>query len=319
MNVLVTGGAGFIGSHLTEELLARGWSVVCLDNFDPFYSPRIKRRNLQGCLANGKFTLVEGDIRDLGLLRDLFSKYRFEYVVHLAAKAGVRPSILDPLTYEDVNVKGTLGLLECVKDKGLKNFVFASSSSVYGNGNRVPFREDEKVDVPVSPYGATKKACETFCANYHALYSIPMVLLRFFTAYGPRQRPEMAVHKFTRLIDSGEEVPVYGDGTSKRDYTYIADIVQGIVRCIDLSPAFEIINLGCSRTIDLSFLIQVIEQNLKKKAKIKFYDPQPGDVEQTYADIQKAGGLLDYKPSVRLEDGVKSFVEWYLDVKEDLC
>lgn len=319
MNVLVTGGAGFIGSHLTERMLERGWSVVCLDNFDEFYSPVIKRRNIQACLKHEEFTLVEGDIRDLGVLENLFSRFRFDYVVHLAAKAGVRPSIIDPLTYEEVNVRGTLTLLECVKDKGLRNFVFASSSSVYGNRDRVPFHEDDKVDAPASPYGATKKACELFCYNYHTLYSIPMVLLRFFTVYGPRQRPEMAIHKFTRLIDRGEEVPIFGNGTSKRDYTYIDDIIGGILRSIDLSPSFEVFNLGCSRTIEITYLIEVIEQNLKKKARIKFCDPQPGDAEMTYADIQKAERILDFRPSTKLEIGVRNFVTWYLDVKEDLC
>ncbi len=319
MFFLVTGGAGFIGSHLTERLLLKDHHVVCLDNFDDYYPPRVKRRNVHDFLDRKNYDLVEGDIRDRKLLEDLFSRYPFDHVIHLAAKAGVRPSIQDPFIYEDVNVRGTLNLLECVKSRGIESFIFASSSSVYGNRNRVPFSEDDKVDSPVSPYGATKKACEVFCYNYHSLYSIPMVLLRFFTVYGPRQRPEMAIHKFTRLIDNGEEVPIYGGGTSKRDYTYIDDIISGIEACLDLDPGFEVINLGCSRTINIKYLIEVIEKNLQKEALVKFYDPQPGDAELTYADIQKAEKLLNFSPSTKLEDGVMHFVAWYRDAKEDLC
>ncbi len=319
MKLLVTGGAGFIGSHLTVRLLENKWDVVCLDNFDEFYSPRIKHRNISTFVNNSSYELVEGDIRDRQLLDDLFSEHRFDCVIHLAAKAGVRPSIQDPLGYEDVNVRGTVNLLECVKDKELKGFIFASSSSVYGNRNKVPFSENDKVDTPVSPYGATKKAGEVFCYNYHSLYAIPMVLLRFFTVYGPGQRPEMAIHKFTRLIDNGEEVPVFGDGSSQRDYTYIDDIVSGIYRCIELRPAFEIFNLGCSRTIELKYLIEVIEQNVKKKAQLRYYEPQPGDAERTFADIHKAEELLGFRPTTGVEDGIKNFVSWYIDAKEDLC
>jgi len=319
MVLLVTGGAGFIGSHLTARLLDSGNKVVCLDNFDEFYSPRIKQRNVSPFIANSSYSLVEGDIRDTDLLAELSSKYRFDHVVHLAAKAGVRPSIQDPFLYEDVNIRGTLCLLECFKDKNLKRFIFASSSSVYGNRNTVPFSEEDRVDAPVSPYGATKKAGEIFCYNYHDLYRIPMVLLRFFTVYGPGQRPEMAIHKFTRLIDNGEEVPVFGSGTSQRDYTYIEDIVDGIVRSLSLDSSFEIFNLGCSRTINIKYLIEVIEKNIEKKAKLNFLEAQPGDAEVTFADIHKAETLLDFKPGTTLEDGIQHFISWYIDAKEDLC
>jgi UDP-glucuronate 4-epimerase len=275
--------------------------------------------NISKFMKKTSYDLIEGDIRDRQLLENIFSKYKFDCIIHLAAKAGVRPSIQDPLIYEDVNIRGTLTLLECARDKDLKKFIFASSSSVYGNRNKVPFSENDKVDNPVSPYGATKKACEVFCYNYHSLYDIPMVLLRFFTVYGPGQRPEMAIHKFTRLIDLGEEIPVYGNGTSKRDYTYINDVIEGVSKCIDLDTGFDIINLGCSRTINIKYLIEVIETNLKKKANVKFYDQQAGDAEITYADISKAEKLLDYKPATRLEDGVRNFVSWFNKVKEDLC
>jgi UDP-glucuronate 4-epimerase len=292
MVFLVTGGAGFIGSHLTARLLESGYTVVCLDNFDEFYSPRIKRRNISPFISNDSYSLVEGDIRDTALLEELSSKYRFDHVVHLAAKAGVRPSIQDPFIYEDVNIRGTLCLLECFKDKNLKRFVFASSSSVYGNRNKVPFSEEDRVDAPVSPYGATKKAGEIFCYNYHNLYKIPM---------------------------DGEEVPVFGSGTSKRDYTYIEDIVDGIVRSLNLDSRFEIFNLGCSRTINIKYLIEVIEKNIEKKAKLNFFEAQPGDAEVTFADIHKAETLLDFKPGTTLEDGIEHFVSWYIDAKEDLC
>ncbi|MFQ6104148.1 MAG: GDP-mannose 4,6-dehydratase [Candidatus Glassbacteria bacterium] len=319
MLFLVTGGAGFIGSHLTEKLIADGSRVVCLDNFDEFYSPRIKRRNIRDFLSKDSYDLVEGDVRDRQLLEDLFSRYNFDCVVHLAAKAGVRPSIQDPHLYADVNINGTLSLLECIKNKKLKKFIFASSSSVYGNRNMMPFKEDDKVDTPISPYGATKKAGEVFCYNYHSLYGIPMVLLRFFTVYGPRQRPEMAIHKFTRMIDNGEEVPVFGSGTSKRDYTYIDDIIEGVLRCIDLDADYEIFNLGCSRTINIKYLIEVIAESIGKKARIKYLKPQPGDVEMTFADIHKAQKLLNYKPGTQLEVGIMNFISWYKEVKEDLC
>jgi UDP-glucuronate 4-epimerase len=232
-------------------------------------------------------------------------------IIHLAARAGVRPSIDDPLLYEDVNIKGTLNLLELSRKHNVENFVFASSSSVYGANEKVPFSEEDCVDRSISPYAASKKACETFCYTHHHLYNLPVVCLRFFTVYGPRQRPEMAIHKFTQLIDEGSEIEMYGNGASKRDYTYIDDIVDGIVNATDIKEGYEIINLGNSDVVELRYLIRVIEQNLGKKAKIKELPDQPGDVPITYADISKARSFIRYNPQVKIEEGVRRFVEWY--------
>jgi len=309
--ILVTGGAGFIGSHLVERLLARGNGVICVDNFDPFYPPEIKRRNIECILTNERFELVECDIRSKDDLGKIFYTHGIDNVIHLAARAGVRPSISDPLLYQDVNVRGTINLLELSKEYGIKNFIFGSSSSVYGASDKIPFREGDSLHQPISPYAASKKAGELFCYTYHYLYHIPMTCLRFFTVYGPRQRPDMAIRKFTELIDQGEEIPLYGDGSSQRDYTYITDIIDGIISALDRKFDFEIINLGDSETTELRYLVSLIEENLGKKAKVRELPMQPGDVLTTCADISKARRLLGYSPKVKIEEGIETFVRWY--------
>lgn len=313
MFYLVTGGAGFIGSHVVDRLLKDGKKVICLDNFDNFYDPAIKRRNISEAIKNPDFKLIEGDIRDLKLLKDIFSSHKISHVFHPAARAGVRPSIAAPLLYEDVNIKGTMNMLEMAKEFKVENFVFASSSSVYGENKKVPFSETDNVDNPISPYAATKKACEEICFTYHHLYNISITCLRFFTVYGPRQRPEMAIHKFTRLIDEGKKIPMFGDGSSKRDYTYIDDIIDGVIKSLDKRHDFEIFNLGESETTELRKLISLIEKNLGKKAQIDEQPNQPGDVSITYADIEKAKMMLGYSPCTKIENGVELFVKWYKD------
>lgn len=311
--VLVTGGAGFIGSHLCERLLREGHAVVCIDNFDNYYNPSIKIGNVEQINKKytDSFTLFTGDIRNRDHLKELFEKNRVDAIFHLAARAGVRPSIADPLLYEDVNVKGTTALLEACKEFGVKDLIFASSSSVYGENQRVPFSETDLDIQPISPYGATKRAGELLCYSYHHLYGIHIACLRIFTAYGPRQRPEMAIHKFTSLIDRGEEIPMFGDGSSRRDYTYIDDLIDGMMAVLQRHKGYEIYNLGESQTISLKELIGMIESALGKKANIKVMEPQPGDVSITYADITKARQLLNYQPKVNMEEGIKRFVEWY--------
>lgn len=315
MHYLITGGAGFIGSNVVDRLLMEGKKIICLDNFDNFYDPAIKRKNISDALKNPDFKLIEGDIRDLKLLKDIFSSHKISHVFHPAARAGVRPSIADPLLYEDVNIKGTMNMLEMAKGFKVENFVFASSSSVYGENKKVPFSESDNVDNPISPYAATKKACEEICYTYHHLYNIPITCLRFFTVYGPRQRPEMAIHKFTRLIDEGKKMPMFGDGSSKRDYTYIDDIIDGVMKSLDKRHAFEIFNLGESETTELRKLISLIEKNLSKKAIIEEQPNQPGDVPITYADIEKAKRMLQYNPATKIEKGIELFVKWYRDLK----
>jgi UDP-glucuronate 4-epimerase len=311
--ILVTGGAGFIGSHLCERLLSDRLKVVCLDNFDSFYDPSIKIKNVEGVKKKfpEQFEVVTGDIRNPDHLQETFRKHQIDLVVHLAARAGVRPSISDPLLYQDVNIRGTIVLLESCKAYGIKNFIFASSSSVYGENQRVPFTEGDLDIQPISPYGATKRAGELLCYSYHHLYGTNIACLRFFTAYGPRQRPEMAIHKFTRLIDRGEKIPIYGDGSSRRDYTYIDDLIDGILGVIRYHKGFEIYNLGESQTTSLKDLIRLIEKAIDKKANIETLEPQPGDVSVTYADITKAKRMLKYQPRVKMEEGIKRFVEWY--------
>ena len=311
MKVLVTGGAGFIGSHLCEHLLKRGDSVVAIDCLNDYYSPAIKRNNLKTSLGFDRFRFVEGDILDEPLLKSLFDSNRFDVVVHLAARAGVRPSLVDPLLYEQVNCRGTLNILEQMKAKKIRRLVFASSSSVYGNTKTIPFSEDVKIDRPVSPYAATKAAGELYCHNYFHLYGISANCLRFFTVYGPRQRPDMAINKFTQLIDRGAKVPFYGDGSTKRDYTFYTDIIQGVVASIDRDLGFEIFNLGESATTTLAELVAQIEKALGKKANLDRQPMQPGDVEMTCADISKARRLLDYNPTTPVSEGVPRFVEWY--------
>jgi UDP-glucuronate 4-epimerase len=312
-NILVTGGAGFIGSHLCERLLGERVKVICLDNFDSFYDPNVKIKNVDGVKkkAPDLFELVTGDIRNPEHLKGIFQENKIDFVVHLAARAGVRPSISDPLLYQDVNIRGTIVLLESCKAHGIKDFIFASSSSVYGENQRVPFTEKDLDIQPISPYGATKRAGELLCYSYHHLYGMNIACLRIFTAYGPRQRPEMAIHKFARLIDQGEKIPIYGDGSSRRDYTYIDDLIDGILGVIRHHRGFEIYNLGESQTTSLKGLIRLIEKAIGKKANVEMLDPQPGDVSVTYADITKAKRMLKYQPGVKMEEGIKRFVEWY--------
>jgi UDP-glucuronate 4-epimerase len=307
--VLVTGAAGFIGSHLTERLLSLGYQVFGLDSFDAFYDPAIKRRNVALFSNHPKFSLLEGDIRDLPLLKGVFSQYPIDKIVHLAARAGVRPSIQEPLLYEDVNIKGTLNLLEISRENKIKQFVFASSSSVYGGNRKVPFSEDDPVDSPVSPYAATKKAGEILCYSYHHLYQIPVTCLRFFTVYGPRQRPEMAIHRFARAIILEKPLPLFGDGTIKRDFTYIEDIIDGILLALTNPFDYEIFNLGESESYPIMEVIQLLSALIGKPAQIQYLPPQPGDMLITYADISKARQKLKFDPRISLEKGLKSFVE----------
>jgi UDP-glucuronate 4-epimerase len=309
MKALVTGAAGFIGSHLSERLLSDGFVVVGLDNFDDFYDPEIKRQNIEDCLKNKNFQLIEADIRDSAAM-DKAVGDGIEIIVHLAARAGVRPSIEKPLLYADVNINGTMVLLEAAKKHKIDKFVFASSSSVYGNNKKVPFSEDDNVDFPISPYAATKKACELLCHTYHHLYEISLTSLRFFTVYGPRQRPDLAIHKFAKLIEQDSPIPVYGDGSMMRDFTYIDDIIDGVVAAIDKCNGFHLYNLGESRPISVNDLITEIEKALGKKAVRKYLPPQPGDVERTFADVTKAVSELGYKPNTTIQAGLAKFVQW---------
>lgn len=314
MKILLTGAAGFIASHLAERMLGDGHQVVGLDSFDDFYDPAVKERNLEVARAHEGFHLVRGDIRDPEVLAAL--PHDTEAVVHIAARAGVRPSIARPVLYNDVNVTGTLRLLELSRERGMERFVFASSSSVYGNNETVPFSESDRVDDPISPYAATKKAGELLCHTWAHLHGLSCLCLRFFTVYGPRQRPDLAIHKFTRLLKAGEPIPMYGDGTSSRDYTYIDDIVDGVAGGVAWvqgaeEGAYEIVNLGESRTVSLKEMIRVIAEELEVEPEIERLPMQPGDVERTYADISKARALLGYDPSWEFRDGVRAFVRWY--------
>lgn len=308
--VLVTGGAGFIGSHLTEALLRRGDDVTVLDNFNTFYDPDLKRRNLADVEKTGSFRLVEGDIRDREMVMGLFRDSGFDVIVHLAAMAGVRPSIADPALYVSVNLDGTTVLLDAAVAHGKPRFVFASSSSVYGNNKKVPFSEDDPVDHPISPYAATKKAGELVAHTYHHIHQLDVSCLRFFTVYGPRQRPEMAIHKFARMIEKDEPLPFFGDGSSRRDYTYIDDIIDGVVKSVDHCKGFRVYNLGESRTTNLDRLVQLLESALGKKAHLERLPFQPGDVQETFADVTRAKSELGYAPGVPVEDGIPRFVTW---------
>ena len=314
MTTLVTGGAGFIGSQLCERLLAEKHEVVSLDCYDDFYDPATKREHLAQCRDHSRFQEIAGDIRDgsaLDALPDV------EMIVHLAARAGVRPSIQDPVLYNDVNVGGTLSLLDFARERGIRRFIFASSSSVYGNNEAVPFSESDSVDHPISPYAATKKAGELLCHTYHHLHAISMVCLRFFTVYGPRQRPDLAIHKFARLMQRGEAVPMFGDGSTERDYTYVDDTLQGVLgamRFLDQHPdTFEIVNLGESRTVPLTEMIDTVARALGVTPEIERLPMQPGDVIRTYADTTKARRLFGYDPQTGFEEGVDRFVEWFND------
>jgi len=323
----VTGGAGFIGSHLCEALLRDGRIVVTLDNFDPFYDPAIKQRNIDSIqkmmldekIEASHFRLIKGDIRDRKLLKKIFSELKRHdrpvTILHIAAKAGVRPSIENAPLYTDVNIIGTQNIFEMAKSFGVKKIVFASSSSVYGENKKVPFSEEDSVDAPISPYAMTKRSNELLAHTYHHLYAIDIIGLRFFTVYGPRQRPDLAINKFTRMIDLGEPIPFYGDGTTRRDYTYIDDIIDGVLRSLKHIETHEnideILNLGESQTTTLHELVSLIEDALKKEAIINKLPLQPGDVPQTYADISKAKHVIGYQPSTLIAEGITKFVSWY--------
>jgi len=312
-SVLVTGGAGFIGSHLVERLLGEGlWRVHVVDDFNDFYDPSVKRRNVAPHLSREDFRLTEADIRDRDALESVFRESAFDCVVHLAARAGVRPSLVEPLLYAETNIRGTLNLLELARAHGVRQFVFGSSSSVYGENEKVPFSEDDPVGRPISPYAATKAAGELLCHTYSHLWGLRCVCLRFFTVYGARQRPDLAIHKFARLISEGKPLPVFGDGTTRRDYTFIDDIIAGVRAAIDYeASAFEVFNLGESRTVSLSELIALLERGLGREALIERKATQPGDVPQTFADISKARRLLGYDPQTPIEEGIRRFVEWF--------
>ena len=313
---LITGAAGFIGSHLSEALLARGDRVVGFDNLNDYYDPRIKRRNLDDVgAAYPEFSCETGDLRDKAAVDALFDKHTFDGVVHLAAMAGVRPSIQDPVLYSEVNLTGTTHLLEAMRAKGCRRLQFGSSSSVYGGCKETPFSESFIADRPVSPYAATKRAGEVICHSYHHLFDMEIACLRFFTVYGPRQRPEMAIHRFTRLIDEGKPIPFFGDGSSRRDYTFVGDIVNGVVRSLDRSTGFEIYNLGGSHTVSLRELVDLIEERVGKKAILDQRPDQPGDVPITYADVSKAERDLGYRPGVRIEEGLDRFMRWYRETQ----
>ena len=308
---LVTGGAGFIGSHLVDRLMSSDpGRVVVIDNFDDFYDPQIKHANIAGHLQNRAFRLYEADIRNYNSIKQLFADEVFDVVIHLAAKAGVRPSVADPRTYTEVNVNGTVNLLELAQKNGIKKFIFGSSSSVYGPAATPPFKEDAPL-TPISPYAATKAAGELMAHTYSHLYGMQVVCPRFFTVYGPRQRPDLAIHKFARLITSKRPIPVYVDGSSERDFTYVDDIIQGVLAAIeyDATP-FEIINLGESQTVTVTRMIELIEEALGEKAIIDRQPPQPGDMPRTHADISKAQRLLGYQPSTPIESGIVKFVDW---------
>lgn len=318
MRVLITGAAGFIGSQLAESLLHRDHEVVGLDSFDPYYDPAIKKANLASLTSRNGFRFVEGDIRDSALLDRLASDGAFDAIVHLAARAGVRPSLEQPELYVDVNLGGTIVLLEWARRHNVPRFVFASSSSVYGEREGAAFQESDNVDFPVSPYAATKKAGELLCYTHHHLYGFAVTCLRFFTVYGPRQRPEMAFHKFVRAIDEGQTLQVYGDGSAERDFTYVDDITQGCVAATERADGYNIYNLGGGRTVKVIETIRLIEKELGKAAKIDYLPQQPGDVSLTSADVTRARKDLDYNPSTPVEEGLRKFVAWYLQRREEL-
>ncbi len=310
MKVLVTGAAGFIGSHLCDALLASGHQVAGVDNFDPYYERKIKERNIQAASSSRSFSFMEGDLRDAAFTRSLVGQ-EFDAVAHLAGRGGVRRSIEEPRAYAELNYLATLNVLEALREVGPKKLVFASTSSVYGSRNVVPFREDDPSSRPLSPYAATKLACEALCHAYHHLYGLDIWALRFFTVYGPRQRPDMAIHKFVKSIETGEPIERFGDGSAQRDYTYVSDIVTGVERALERAEGYEIINIGGAQTTPLGQLISLIEELLGKRAAIIEKPMQPGDVPRTAANVTKAMRLLDFSPSVPLEGGLRAFIDWY--------
>jgi UDP-glucuronate 4-epimerase len=312
MNFLVTGGAGFIGSNLCERLLNAGHSVWAFDDLNSFYDVSLKHRNIREIQALAKpFTFVQGDITDRSAVDELFRETKFDQVIHLAARAGVRPSLLEPALYQRVNVEGTVNILEAARNTGVKKLILASSSSVYGLNSKVPFSEADPIFKAISPYAASKLSCEALGHVYHHIYGLDITMLRFFTVYGPRQRPDLAIYKFAQLITAGKPIPVFGDGSTARDYTFVADILDGIVACTERNLGYEVFNLGESQTVKLSYMIELLEQALGKKALIDRQPMQPGDVPLTFADISKAQKLLGYAPRVKIEQGIPLFVEWF--------
>ena len=319
MNLLVTGGAGFIGSHLSARRLARGDRVVVVDDFNDFYDPALKRENVRDLLPHPAFRLVEGDIRDRALVFRTFGEERFDAVLHLAARAGVRPSLKDPVLYEEVNCVATLHLLEAAVAHGRPRLLFASSSSVYGINSKLPFAEDDPIDRPISPYATTKRAGELHVYNAHHLHGLSAFCLRFFTVYGPRQRPEMAIARFIRSVEEGAPIPFYGDGSSRRDYTYIDDIADGVEAALDsgTDPGFEIVNLGGAHPVTLTELVTEVERATGRKARLDRQPPQPGDVPVTYASVEKAERLLGFRARVPLAEGLARSVQWFRQRKMD--
>jgi UDP-glucuronate 4-epimerase len=311
MNILVTGAAGFIGSQVCEHFIRLGHQVTGLDNFDDFYAVEFKELNLAELKTSKDFTFYTADIRDSTALDNIFSDNKVDVVIHLAAKAGVRPSIESIGEYYDVNVNGTVCLLESMRKNDVRKMLFASSSSIYGNNPKVPFSEQDQVDNPISPYASTKKSGELLCHVYHHLYNFDISCLRFFTVFGPRQRPDLAIHKFTRLIDEGKPIPFYGDGSTSRDYTYIDDIVDGINCAVNHLNGYQLFNLGESNVVTLHHLVKTIENSLNKKAILNKQPMQPGDVSKTYADISKAKSEIGYNPKFDFETGISEFVKWY--------
>lgn len=311
MHYLITGGAGFIGSSLADELLREGHEISIIDNFNDYYSPSIKENNIKHNLSNPLYHLFRNDIEDISALEHIFASSPIDVVIHLAGRAWVRPSLEQPVEYVKSNILGTVNLLEMMKKYHVNKMVFASSSSVYGNCSEAIFSEDLKVTEPISPYAATKSACEQLCYTWHHLYNLNIICLRFFTVYGPRQRPDLAINKFTRLIEAGQPIPMYGDGSTKRDYTFIDDIVQGICAAINYNrTSYEIINLGGGEPITLKRMIETIEQTLGQKAIIQQLPMQPGDVNKTVCDWSKAHNLLHYTPQTSFSEGIKKFIEW---------
>jgi UDP-glucuronate 4-epimerase len=312
MNFLVTGGAGFIGSHVCERLLHEGHTVCAFDDLNDFYDPQIKQANVRALQTLARpFAFVVGDLTDPAAVEEVLASMTFDQVIHLAARAGVRPSLAEPALYQRVNVEGTVNLLEAARHRGVRKFVIASSSSVYGVNAKVPFAESDPIFTAISPYAASKLACEALGHVYHHVYGLDVVMLRFFTVYGPRQRPDLAIHKFARLISAGRPIPVFGDGTTARDYTYITDTVDGVLACTRQEFGYEIFNLGESQTVTLARLIELLEQHLGRQAVLDRQPSQPGDVPITCADIRKAGERLGYQPTTRIEDGIPRFVDWF--------
>ena len=309
---MVTGGAGFIGSHVCERLLLEGHSVCAFDELNDFYNPQLKRKNVEELRAvKGNFEFVQGDLLDTSALEAVFNRGHFDQVIHLAARTGVRPSMETPALYQRVNVEGTVNVLEAARRQGTKKILLASSSSVYGVNAKVPFSESDPIFSAISPYAASKLACEALGHVYHHVYGMDVTALRFFTVYGPRQRPDLAIHKFVSLINAGKPIPVFGDGRSSRDYTFVSDIVDGVVAATKCELGFEIINLGGSHPVELSRLIELLEAALGKRAIIERRPPQPGDVPTTFADVSRAERLLGYRPRVKIEEGIPLFVEWF--------